>query len=68
MDVQRVVITPYDLQALGVWKRERAQQHGIYDAEDGGAGADSQRKRDHHHRRKPRLLKQTSESVTQIVQ
>src|SRR6185369_16189993 len=66
-DIERAVITPNYLQPLGMWKRKRPQQHGVHDTKDRSARPDSQRKRHHHDRRKPRLLNQTSESVTQIV-
>jgi hypothetical protein len=54
-DVEGAVIAPNYLQSIGVWEWKRPQQDSVDDAEDRGAGADPEGKRDHNHGRKSRL-------------
>jgi RNA polymerase sigma factor (sigma-70 family) len=53
-------------QAIRLRKRQRAQQHGVDDAEHGRAGANTKRQRQNRHGRKRRSLDELAERVSGI--
>jgi hypothetical protein len=53
-------------QPCGILVRQRTQQHGVRDAEDGGAGPDSQRDRDHRRSGEGRARAERSRGVDEI--
>src|SRR5207245_2527542 len=52
--------------AVGAWVRERVNQDGVDDAEDGAGGADSQSQGEHCGQREARTLPQFAGGVAQI--
>jgi len=54
-------------QAVRVFVRERAEQHGVHGAEDGCVRADSQGERDHGDGRKTGSAQQRAGSVAEIL-
>src|SRR4030095_5026154 len=53
---------------IGIWVRQRPQQNGIYDAEDGSIGANTERKGQHRDKSECRLFCQHSQGVTKILE
>ena len=54
-------------QAVGLRERQRAQQHGVHDAEDGARRADPEREREHGHQREARRLPQAPRGVGHVL-
>src|SRR5262249_40202918 len=53
--------------ALALRVRQRAQQHGVHDAEDGRAGPDAQRQRNDRNQGEAWLTQQHSRAVAQVL-
>jgi hypothetical protein len=68
VDVAITQLAPYRHQPLRVGIRQRAQQHGVDDAEDGRAGADPQCDGDGGDGREAEVLAQASDRVGQVLQ
>ncbi len=62
------VVLPHRHQPLGIGIRQRAQQHGVDRAEDGGRRADGDRERHEHERRVGRPPRQHAKRVARVVQ
>ena len=58
---------PHQHQLLGILERQRPEEDGIGDAEDGHDAADPQRQRQHEHRRVSRALGERAEGVLKIL-
>ena len=67
VDVARAKLTPHQDESLRVGIRQRTQQHGVDDAEDGRARPDPQGDRDRRDGRKPDVLSETPSGVSQIL-
>ena len=55
-------------QPVGMWIRQRLEQHAVDDAEDGGDGADAERQRERRNDQEPRLLSEAAASVTEVFE
>ena len=55
-------------QAIRIGKRDRLQQDGVDDREDGGVGADAERQRGHGGQGEARALAEHAERVPEIFQ
>ena len=55
-------------QLLGIVVRQRAQQHGVDDAEHHRVGADANREREHGDRREPRRAAHQTRAAAQILE
>jgi hypothetical protein len=53
--------------ALRFRKRQRREEHGFDDAEDGGGGADAERQREKRRRGKAGTLRQTANRVSDVL-
>src|SRR4030095_4065815 len=62
----RFVLPDFD-ESLRLLERERAQQHGVHNAEDRAVCADAERERKHSDERKSRLLQQHSRAIAQVL-
>ena len=58
---------PQGHESVGVGVRQRAEEHGVDDAEDGGVGADSDRQREHRRGNERRLVTQSPGSVDEVL-
>jgi hypothetical protein len=66
-DVPRTQVLPHEHQPIAVRVRQRPQQHGVYDAENGGAGANAERERDYCSDAERRHLTQRPRCVAEVV-
>jgi hypothetical protein len=57
---------PQDHQAIGVWVRQRMQQQGAGDAEDGRVGADAQGEREHRREHESGIPPESAERVAHV--
>ena len=64
--ILRVRLPEHD-EAFGSRERQRPQEHGVDDREDGRVGADAQRERHNCHQRESRLLHKHSRGVANVL-
>ena len=62
------IVLPDRHEAAGIAERQRAQQHGVDDREDGGVGADAERERQHDDRGETGALAHQAQRIAKILE